>query len=395
MIRSVLVRLHRYGGLALAAFLTLAGLTGSLIVFYHELDGALNPDLFQVPISAAPALSPSEMAVRLEAQLPGAEVSLIGLNEPKGHAVEAWVQGKSAVLPYDQVFADPVTGRLLGKRKWGEAGLSRAALMPMIYVFHYTLKLPGVWGTLLMGIIACLWTLDCLFAFVLTLPRGLFFWKRPFWKKWGTAWRIKAKAGSYRLNFDLHRAGGLWLWGVLLILATSGVAMNLPDQVFRPVVKLFAPLSPSVAEVGAPRLKLPPAPPAFGYDEALVRMRKLARHENVVPRYIFHYAAYHAYGLGYSRDAQGDGMDGWGLSYLYIDDRSGAVLLNQPAGQGRAADIYAGAQFQLHSGRILGWPGRILVCLTGLATAMLSVTGVIIWLRKRAARKAQPATAIS
>ena len=44
------------------------------------------------------------------------------------------------------------------------------------------------------------------------------------------------------------------------------------------------------------------------------------------------------------------------------------------------------AQFPLHSGRILGLPGRILVSLLGLAVAMLSLTGVVIWMRKRRSR---------
>ncbi|MNO08416.1 hypothetical protein D3C81_2310440 [compost metagenome] len=44
------------------------------------------------------------------------------------------------------------------------------------------------------------------------------------------------------------------------------------------------------------------------------------------------------------------------------------------------------AQLPLHSGRILGLPGRILISAMGLVIAMLSVTGVIIWWRKRAAR---------
>jgi len=43
------------------------------------------------------------------------------------------------------------------------------------------------------------------------------------------------------------------------------------------------------------------------------------------------------------------------------------------------------AQFPVHSGRILGLPGRILISVMGLVVAMLSVTGVVIWLRKRKA----------
>jgi uncharacterized iron-regulated membrane protein len=45
------------------------------------------------------------------------------------------------------------------------------------------------------------------------------------------------------------------------------------------------------------------------------------------------------------------------------------------------------AQFPLHSGRILGLPGRILVSVMGVVTAALAVTGVVIWWKRRAARQ--------
>jgi uncharacterized iron-regulated membrane protein len=42
-------------------------------------------------------------------------------------------------------------------------------------------------------------------------------------------------------------------------------------------------------------------------------------------------------------------------------------------------------QFPLHSGQIAGLPGRIVIAATGIVTAMLSITGVVIWFRKRCA----------
>ncbi|WP_038382710.1 PepSY domain-containing protein, partial [Bradyrhizobium elkanii] len=53
---------------------------------------------------------------------------------------------------------------------------------------------------------------------------------------------------------------------------------------------------------------------------------------------------------------------------------------------GTAADVFVQMQFPLHSGRIAGLPGRILISLMGLVVAALSVTGVVIWWRKRRAR---------
>jgi uncharacterized iron-regulated membrane protein len=46
------------------------------------------------------------------------------------------------------------------------------------------------------------------------------------------------------------------------------------------------------------------------------------------------------------------------------------------------------AQFPLHSGRILGTPGPVLMSVLGLAIATLSVTGVVIWARRRRVRLA-------
>jgi len=42
----------------------------------------------------------------------------------------------------------------------------------------------------------------------------------------------------------------------------------------------------------------------------------------------------------------------------------------------------------IHGGRILGMPGRILIAVLGVAIAVLSVTGVVIWWRKLRARRA-------
>jgi uncharacterized iron-regulated membrane protein len=71
---------------------------------------------------------------------------------------------------------------------------------------------------------------------------------------------------------------------------------------------------------------------------------------------------------------------------LYYDGADGRYLGDEEPWQGTAADIFVQAQFPLHSGRILGVPGRILISIMGLVVAALSVTGVIIFARKRSSR---------
>ena len=81
------------------------------------------------------------------------------------------------------------------------------------------------------------------------------------------------------------------------------------------------------------------------------------------------------------------GAGGVGPALLYYDGVDGRLLGQRQPWKGTAADIFVQAQFPLHSGRILGLPGRILISAMGLVVAMLSVTGVIIWWRKRASRQ--------
>lgn len=62
-------------------------------------------------------------------------------------------------------------------------------------------------------------------------------------------------------------------------------------------------------------------------------------------------------------------------------------------GQGTAGDVFMQWLFPLHTGRIAEWPGRIIISLSGLAVAVLSVTGVVIWAQERRRKRALAARA--
>ena len=86
-------------------------------------------------------------------------------------------------------------------------------------------------------------------------------------------------------------------------------------------------------------------------------------------------------------DEHGDGMK-LGNDVLYFDSEDGRYIGDWIPWRGTAGDLFLQMQFPVHSGRIFGIPGRIVISAMGLAVAMLSVTGVVIWLRKRRARLA-------
>jgi hypothetical protein len=133
---------------------------------------------------------------------------------------------------------------VLNGREWGIFRADLPHLMPFLYKTHYMLYMPGKWGEWLMGIVALVWMFDCFVGFYLTLPAGGSRPARKSWaRRWLPAWLIKRNASRARLNYDLHRAGGLWVWVVLFALATSGVFFNLRTELFRPVANTFSPLS--------------------------------------------------------------------------------------------------------------------------------------------------------
>ena len=54
------------------------------------------------------------------------------------------------------------------------------------------------------------------------------------------SWKAKWRANFARPNFDLHRAGGLWLWPLLFVFAWFSVVLGL-GGVYDPVMKHLFP----------------------------------------------------------------------------------------------------------------------------------------------------------
>jgi uncharacterized iron-regulated membrane protein len=380
--RPVWVRLHRWAGLATALFLFVAGLTGSFLAFGPDIDAWLNPKLFQAP-GRGPALDMDTLAGRIEAAHPRLQVEYLTLPREPGRAAFAFVwprdgvagQGADAI---DQVFIDPVTGELLGARRRGACCLEPEHLYYFMLHVHHSLFLPGRWGWWFMGGVAIVWLLDCFIGLLLTLP-----FKGAFWKQWLKAWRIKAGAGAYRLNLDLHRAGGLWLWIALLVLALSSVALNLKHEVFRPVVSWFSPLTP---EPGGTAVA--PSAPTLGFERArqLGDAEARARGWDATTSGVSHFPSMGVY-LALLWPSHADRGLGLGEPILYFDSVSGELVGEVVPGRGSAGDVFAQAQFPLHSGQVAGLPGRIFIAISGVVVAVLSVTGVVIWWKKRRARR--------
>lgn len=92
------------------------------------------------------------------------------------------------------------------------------------------------------------------------------------------------------------------------------------------------------------------------------------------------------YSVLFDHPEDGHGAGGVGHR-MYCDSMDERYLGDRQPWKGTVADIFLQAQFLLHSGRIIGLLGRILISAMGIVVAMLSITGLIIRWRKRVSRR--------
>jgi uncharacterized iron-regulated membrane protein len=332
-------------------------------------------------------------------------VSYVPLHAQAGKSIAFGIDGRvdpatgNMVEPgFNQIFLDPVSGAELGKREWGRVWpITKETLVSFLYRLHYTLHIPAMWGidrwgVWLMGAIAMIWTLDSFVGFYLTLParrRSAPAAGTSWWQRWRPAWKVRWRGGSSKLNFDLHRAFSLWTWLLLFILAFTAFSLNLYNEIFYPVLKTVSQVTPSPFDGRTPAGRDHPIEARIAYGDIVARAgaEALQRRWTEPAGSVFYAKDFGIYGVSFFKPGDDHGAGGVGPAVLYYDGLDGRLLGERRPWKGTAADIFVQAQFPLHSGRILGLPGRILISVMGIVVAMLSVTGVVIWWRKRAAQR--------
>jgi uncharacterized iron-regulated membrane protein len=401
--RPAWVLVHRYAGLFMALFLLVASLTGSILAFATQIDHALHPPRHVAPLPGG-MLDALELRHLAEASVPGSMATTVPLDRKPGEAVAFGLTARTGAagdkprdLQADTVWLDPYTGRLVEQRKSNNSlwPVNRDNFLAIIVGLHYSLLLPGSWGTWLFGIAALLWTIDCFVSVYLTFPIAI---RRDagtpssggWWSRWSKAWQIKWRGSFYRVNFDLHRAGGLWPWLLLLVLAWTSVGFNLHDQVYLPVMRTVFeyndPLNGRTASEDNDES------PQLGWESALARGRELMAEnsrtlgfEVLSEQYLVYLPTYSSYGLVVrsNRDLATAGGSTYVL-YSGRDGRAEGVSIPRGYASGNTIETW---MFSLHTASIGGWPYQALLCLVGFAIALLSVTGIYIWWRKRASRR--------
>lgn len=380
--RAIWLNVHLWLGLALGLFLSVLGVTGSILVFWAEIDELLNPTLLTVEaqpggegafrpftkvFAAADKAVPTN-ATLLHAFYPRTETSTYRLTYrvPKaGGGEEQWLIG---INPY----TTQVTGKLVARRS---EAIIQPSFIDFIFDLHYSL-LAGDTGLVIVGVFGVF-----LFFSVLT---GLLVWW-PLTGRFRRALTIKRGASSVRFNHDLHQVSGFYSALVLLLIFLSGIYINLPEE-FVGLVKLLSPgTRHTLLDADRPRSAVADGRSSIGMARGLTlasehlsdggRLTYMMQPGDGEGAYTFYYKG--VPGLSHL----------WSGREVAVDQYSGEIIEIRDANTRRTAgDALLDWQWPLHSGKIFGWTGRILIFVTGLVCPVLFITGVILWLQKRRAK---------
>ncbi|PWC34727.1 hypothetical protein TSO352_26990 [Azospirillum sp. TSO35-2] len=369
-VRRIVLTLHLTLGLAVGALLALTALTGSLLVFYVDIDRMLTPELV-VPGGAGGAVPLDRVVQSLREAHPHRSGGW-RLELPQGpdHPIMARYmkpeETAGASFAPLMVAVNPYSGEVLSSRFWGRTA------MTWVYDLHYLL-LAGDGGRMVLSVGGI--------ASLLILASGVYLWW-PAAGKWGRALRPRIRSGFVRQVFDIHALSGVYGGLVLLPLIVTGVVMEQPDWV-KPLVERLSPLTPAPTVAPAPA-GTAAGGAAIGADAALAAA--LARFPQAAPRWVevpgqgggaYHIRLFQA------------GEPGWRFpkTSVWVNGGDGAILdLRDPA-RWTAGDAFFGWQHPLHNGECFGLCCRILVAVAGLLPALLLATGVVRWRQKARTRR--------
>lgn len=360
-IRVAVRRAHLWMGLGLGLLFATVGLTGSILVFYPEIDGMLHPGLSHVAPGTRPASWQAVYAAlrRDQPQRRGAwriEVTPRGGPIPVRYYTPVETRGRDFAPLL--LWLDPVTLRPVRRGFWGSTWTT------WIYDLHYRLLLQKPGGTAL-GVIGL--------ALLALLVTGLWAW----WPRsggWARSLAWKRAASQSRRLYDLHKWSGIVGIGVLLVVTATGVMLDLPDQT-RAIAAIASPLA------ATPRPRTTPRPGGFLPLDALV-----ARAEAVLPDGALAWIETPADARGTLRVnlmAPGEPSRRFPRSNVWLDPYDGRVLAVRDERRDHAGDTMLAWLHPLHGGEAFGLAGRWLVFVSGLVPALLFVTGLWRWLVRR------------
>ncbi|HEX2139490.1 MAG TPA: PepSY-associated TM helix domain-containing protein [Woeseiaceae bacterium] len=363
--QSLVFRLHKWFGLAIAAWVLLQAVTGTANLYRAELNRLLHAGVLTVP-SAGPLLPIDRWIDAARRAEPGAAVERIDYPARPGDAVLVTLQCPGCG-GHRLVAVDPHTAAITA-----HGGLERFPVEAAFWL-HSHLWIPPV-GKYVVGGLGL--------VVVGMAATGIWLW----WPRPGTfrhAFRIVRRLGRLRFVLDLHRVPGIVTSAAVLFVAATGVALSYSGWLaaaLRPVMPFAEP--PKLEAPGGPELDSREVQPLVdaaraGFPDSRVRDVRLSAG---LVRVLFR--------------PETEGIPR-ATRQVYVRRHDGKVLARVDPATLPAGDRVIRWLLPLHSGHYGGGAGSAVGLVAGLGLAVLAVTGVWMWFSRREMRARTAARAMA
>lgn len=344
-------------GLAAGLFLSILGLTGSIMAFEGDIDHWLHPGFWHV--AEGHVLSEGDLIAAVERKLAPLRVQGVQIapHPDLARFMQLSDNSSAAVNQY--------TGAILGRRtapgrteKW----------LGYIHQVHLRLAVnfQAPWPPAGKKIVS--WTGLGLF---LLAPTGLLLWWRA---RRGT---VRWKGPWFRVCFDLHQVVGIYAGLFLWIAALTSILIGFEW----PEKAIYSLTHSSRPKFGEPPQSTPiPGGAPIGVDRAIATARQAI--PNAAVDLIFlplQPDAVYMVVLRVPEETSGSAH-----STVAIDQYSGKPLAVHNFLTDSQGYRWIRLNRSIHTGDIGGFPGHVIMSLSSLLLVVMAITGIVIWLKKLA-----------
>lgn len=370
-LRRLWLDVHLWIGVGLLIALIPLSVTGSILVWHDQLDRALYAHRYATtgPSASRPV---EDYARAAEAAFAGrAQLTQVRLPQAVGDPVVA--VGRLAGEPGPggrprtlNAWIDPPTGRVL------DVAETAKGFTMVMHRLHGTLMIPEI-GRKVVGWLG--------WAMFVSCATGLWLW----WPRNGAVLKgLRWRRGPGVLS-NLHHMVGFWVCVPLAVLSLTGVYISFP-QTSRAV---FGLPQPPPRAAGPGRFAPPVAETRLTLSQAVAIAQAEAPGAALAEVNVPTKGKAPAWRVG----LRVPGADR--PKTIQVVDATGEAKAGREGGPGAGpggADKVSPLMRQIHDGADTGIVWQTIIFVAGIAPALLSVTGVVMWLQRRARRRALAAS---
>lgn len=349
-------RVHLYLGISIGALLTLIALSGSILVYYPELDGQLN----KLSVHSSNTINWDEAYATLKYKYPDRLGSWRLENTATGSVIPARyykpIETKGQAFAPLMVWLNPIGTQIIRDDFWGNY------FVTWVYNLHFSL-LTGSTGTLIVGYIGI--------GTLILILSGLWAWwpKRGYWAR---SLKFKARSTKLGLLYDWHKFIGLCFILPLLVLTITGIMLAIPNQTDPIITALLGKIEKPTTTVIKPKNYILLSDAIELAQKAMPSARlawiETPSSSNAVYRFRL--------------QTTNDPSHRFPHSYVEINANSAEIISVFNVDNKSPATKVKNWLHPLHDGTIGNHPLRVLWVLSGIANALLFSLGLYRWLLK-------------